>query len=168
MILLHFFPPVVAVGGIQSVFCDVGNHVPVAYLINFAYYNKSSLPVGIFKNTPVKRDLTRWKVDACWKDSAWEKKNLPEKILDACWKNCAREKKNLPEKILNFLPEKKKVPPRKNTKKSPRKFQTAREKFNKSGRDKKFLPETKNKKSAKNRCLGHFSFSRVKKNTGSR
>ena len=59
MILLHFFPPVVAVGGIQSVFCDDGNHVPVAYLINFAYYNKSSLLVGIFKNTPVKRDLTR-------------------------------------------------------------------------------------------------------------
>ena len=55
--------------------------------------------------------------------------------------------------------------PRKNLKICPRKLQNARENFKKSGREKHFLPEKKTKKVRKKCFLGHFSFSRGKKNT---
>ena len=55
--------------------------------------------------------------------------------------------------------------PRRNLKICPRKLQNARENIGKSGREKQFSPEKKTKKSAKKCFLGHFSFSRVKKNT---
>ena len=94
--------------------------------------------------------------------------NQPVKNLTPAEKILPEKKKICPRKFLNFCPRKKKVTPRKNSKMCPRKLQTAREIFKKSGREKQFSPEKKTKKSTKNRFLGHFSFSRVKKKHCSR
>ena len=68
-------------------------------------------------------------------------------------------------KFLNFCPRKTKCNPRKNLKICPRKLQNAQENLGKSRREKYFSPEKKTTKNAKNWFLGHFSISRVKKNT---
>ena len=70
----------------------------------------------------------------------------------------------MPEKILKFLPEKKTNHPEKKIENVPEKTSNCPRFFFLSGREKQFPPEKKTKKSTKNRFLGHFSFSRVKKN----
>ena len=86
------------------------------------------------------------------------KRHLTSYKLNTRRKNPAREKQTVPEKILKFLPEKKKVNPRKNKKKCTRKGQTAREKIQKSGREKKISPGKKPKKVPKTVFSGTFHF----------
>ena len=94
-----------------------------------------------------------------------QKRHLTSKKFNTRWKNSAREKKNVPEKILKFLPEKKKSQPEKKYEKVHEKTSNCPRKKLKKWARKKILPEKKTKKSAQNRFLGHFSFSRVKKKT---
>ena len=117
-------------------------HLPVAYMQNLAD-NKSSPPVRIL-----------------------QKRHLTSKKFNARWKNSAREKKNVPEKILKFLPEKKKSQPEKKYEKVHEKTSNCpRKKLKKVGEKKNSAREKNQKKCPKPFSRALFIFSGEKKNT---
>ena len=115
-------------------------HLPVAYMQNLAD-NKSSPPVRIL-----------------------QKRHLTSKKFNARWKNSAREKKNVPEKILKFLPEKKKSQPEKKYEKVHEKTSNCpRKKLKKVGEKKNSAREKNQKKCPKPFSRALFIFSGKKK-----
>ena len=97
---------------------------------NFRTWKLFTARGNFAKKKTLKRHLTPWQI------SLSHEKILPEKKI------------SFTRKFSNFCPRKNKLNPRKNLKMCPRKLQTAREIFKKSGREKYFPPEKKTKKSA--------------------
>ena len=90
----------------------------------------------------------------------------PLKKINARWKNSAREKKNVPEKILKFLPEKKKSHPEKKIEIVPEKTSDCPRKISKKVGEKKISAREKNpKKYQKTFSRALFIFSGKKINT---
>ena len=121
----------------------VGGYYPW-HICKISLITKAQYPLEFRKKNPMNWSLTRQK-------------------FSARWKNSAREKKSLPEKILKFPPEKKRSHPEKKYENVPEKTSNCpRKKIQKWAR-KNFPTEEKPRKNTKNRFFGHFSFSRVKK-----